>query len=151
MAEIVKLKAQRQVTDALRMRNGPDTTAIHDLPVDSQVLVWRKGNAGRSGTWDGPFKLLAIDQETCKVELPHRPTSFRTTVVKPYNKTPEDTQPQDEPEQGDDKDNEEQPRRNPGRNRQLPARYATQNPAQISVFLHNTDDEFITKIELLTC
>ena len=96
MAEVVKLKAQRQVTDTLRMRNGPDTTPIHDLLVDSLVLVWREGNAGRSGIQDGLFKLLAIDQETCKVELPHGPTSFRTTVVKPYYKAPEPEEEQED-------------------------------------------------------
>ena len=39
MAEIAKLKAQRQVTDALQMRNSPDTIPIHNLLVNSQVLV----------------------------------------------------------------------------------------------------------------
>jgi hypothetical protein len=39
MAEIQKLRAERQVADALNIRNGPKTDAIHDLPPSSPVLV----------------------------------------------------------------------------------------------------------------
>jgi len=49
MVELRKLQAKRQVTDALAMRNGPVTTPIHDLTLNSPVLVWREGNTGQSG------------------------------------------------------------------------------------------------------
>jgi hypothetical protein len=39
MLEIQKLRAKRQVTDALNTRNGPSTTDIHDLTLNSDVLV----------------------------------------------------------------------------------------------------------------
>jgi hypothetical protein len=39
MAEIVKLRAKQTVNSALYHRNGPDTTLIHDLPLNSEVLV----------------------------------------------------------------------------------------------------------------
>jgi len=39
MAEIRKLRAERQVTEALRTRNGPRTNDIHGLPLNSEVLV----------------------------------------------------------------------------------------------------------------
>jgi hypothetical protein len=39
MAEIRKLRAERQVADALNIRNGPRTDAVHDLPPNSPVLV----------------------------------------------------------------------------------------------------------------
>ena len=39
MAEVPKLRAERQVADALNMRNGPKTDAVHDLPLNSPVLV----------------------------------------------------------------------------------------------------------------
>ncbi len=48
--EINKIRAERQVADALGMRNGPTTTAIHDLPLNSQVLVWRESNTGQAGS-----------------------------------------------------------------------------------------------------
>jgi hypothetical protein len=79
MAEIVKLRAKQTVNSALHHRNGPDTTSIHDLPLNSEVLVWRE-----SGNWTGPYRLLAIEGETCRVQLPNGPTSFRSTSVKPY-------------------------------------------------------------------
>ena len=39
IAEIVKLRAKQTVNSALHYRNGPDTTPIHDLPLNSKVLV----------------------------------------------------------------------------------------------------------------
>ena len=39
MSKIQKLQAKRQVTDALNTRNGPSTTDIHDLTLNSDVLV----------------------------------------------------------------------------------------------------------------
>ena len=84
MVEIRKLRAERQVADALNMRNGPKTDAIHDLPPNSLVLVWREGNIGYLGHWDGPFTLLTVKGEMCTIELISGPTPFRSTVVKPY-------------------------------------------------------------------
>jgi hypothetical protein len=46
IAEIQKLQAERQIADALNMRNGPNANAIHDLLPNSPVLVWREGNTG---------------------------------------------------------------------------------------------------------
>lgn len=84
MEEVRKIRAENQVTDALNTRNGPFVDPVHDLPLNSDVLVWREGNAGRTGKWTGPFKLLGIEGETCKIHLPSGPTQFRSTVVKPY-------------------------------------------------------------------
>ena len=39
MAEIVKLRAKQTVNSALYHRNGPDTTSIHDLPLNSEVFI----------------------------------------------------------------------------------------------------------------
>ncbi|KAJ6050709.1 uncharacterized protein N7446_010818 [Penicillium canescens] len=77
--EIRRLHAERQVNDALAMRNGPNITTTLDLPLQSDVRVWRE-----KGGWKGPYKLLAMDGETCTVDMPHGPTKFRSTVVKPY-------------------------------------------------------------------
>jgi len=84
MAEIQKIRAQRQINDALHTRNGPSTTAIHSLNLNSQVLVWREGNTGQSGNWNGPYRLVSVDNKTCIVELPYGNTSFRSTAVKPF-------------------------------------------------------------------
>ena len=90
--EIAKIRAEHQVADALQQRNGPSTTNLHDLPLCSPVLVWREGNAGQAGHWTGPFTLLGIKGETCTVQLPHGPTNFRSTVIKPYQEPPTDTE-----------------------------------------------------------
>jgi hypothetical protein len=39
IAKIRKLRAERQVADALNMRNRPRTDAVYDLPPNSLVLV----------------------------------------------------------------------------------------------------------------
>ena len=83
MAEIQKLCSKCQIANALNMRNGPKSL-VHDLLPDSPVLVWREGNTGQTGHWDGPYRLRTVEGETCTIELPHGLTEFRSTVVKPY-------------------------------------------------------------------
>ena len=39
MAEIQKLRAKRQVADALNTRNGPSITGIHELTLNLDILV----------------------------------------------------------------------------------------------------------------
>jgi len=84
MVEIQKLRARRQIANALNTRNGPITTDIHELPLNSDVLVWREGNTGQPGSWDGPHKLVAINGEDCVLALPRGNTTFRSTSVKPF-------------------------------------------------------------------
>jgi hypothetical protein len=84
MEELRKLRAQRQVREALNTRNGPNTSAVQNLEINSEVLVWREGNGGQTGTWEGPFRLIDVTGETVTVDLPHGPTQFRSTVIKPY-------------------------------------------------------------------
>lgn len=79
MKEVRRLHAQRQVSDALGMRNGPNTLPTLDLPILSNVRVWREKDG-----WQGPYTLLATNGETCTVDMPYGPTNFRSTVVKPY-------------------------------------------------------------------
>jgi hypothetical protein len=67
MQEVMKLRLKRQVNEALAHCNGPDVSEIHDTPIDSDVMVWREGNAGQRGSWKGPFKLLGINGETCLI------------------------------------------------------------------------------------
>src|SRR5690348_1952920 len=57
--EVRRIHAKRQVKDALAMRNGPNTLATLNLPLQSEVRVWREKNG-----WKGPYKLLAIQGET---------------------------------------------------------------------------------------
>ena len=79
-----KLKAKRQVANALNTQNGPSTTNIHDLTLNSNVLVWREGNTGQTGKWEGPYKLVALNGESCVLALPRGNTPFRSTLVKPF-------------------------------------------------------------------
>ena len=43
-----------------------------------------KGNTKQSDRQTSLFKLLKINKEIYKVQLPSRPTNFRTISVKPY-------------------------------------------------------------------
>ena len=77
--ELRQMQAKRQMNDALAMRNGPDISAIHALPLQSDVRVFREGHG-----WTGPFKLLSIDGEKCILDMPSGPTAFRSVVVRPF-------------------------------------------------------------------
>lgn len=120
MQEISKLQAQRQVSEALNARNGPRTQNTLSVPIGGEVLVWRI----HKKEWSGPHKVLDINNETVTVQLPHGPTQFRSTSVKPYyvdTTTTPDTEVSTE-----NKSEEALPRRNPQRNRQLPTRFRQQ-------------------------
>ena len=62
MAEIVKLRAKQVVNSALHYRNGLNITPVHDLPLNSEVLIWRE-----SSNWTGPYRLLAMEGEIYSV------------------------------------------------------------------------------------
>ena len=47
--EIARIRAKKQVNNILNQQNGLSVTTIYDLPLNSDVLVWRKGNTGQSG------------------------------------------------------------------------------------------------------
>ena len=91
MKELRVLNAKRMISDALNMPNGPNTLSTLNLPLNSDVRVWREheGSNGRGG-WTGPHTLLSIQGQTCTVDI-NGPRDFRTTVVKPYytEQTPE--------------------------------------------------------------
>ncbi|KAF1939129.1 hypothetical protein EJ02DRAFT_457279, partial [Clathrospora elynae] len=74
-----KLTAERQVADALNTRNGPDTADVLALPLQSEVLVWRESDG-----WNGLYKVASIDGHNVTVDMVNGPTTFRSTVVKPY-------------------------------------------------------------------
>jgi hypothetical protein len=78
-----KLHAERKVSEALATRNGPDTSRTTQLPLQSQVRVWREKNG-----WQGPYRLIAVDGENCTIEMDRGPATFRSTVVKPYYEDP---------------------------------------------------------------
>jgi len=92
MEEVKKLRAKRQVADALNIRNRPKTTIIYNLPLNSPVLVWREEPIGQPGYWSSPHNLLSIKNKTCTIQLPYRPTNFRSMVVKPYLVDPKITE-----------------------------------------------------------
>jgi len=124
MKEVRRLLAKRQVQDALAMRNGPNTQPTLDLPIGSMVKVYREKRG-----WTGPYKLLSIDGETCRIEMQRgSPVNFRTTVVRPYYEQPQEIQPEPEEEENNTPENNDQheqpnidqPKRKRGRPRKNP-------------------------------
>ena len=59
-------------------------SVVHDLSFNSDVLVWQEITAVHSTKWTRSYKLLAIDKQTCNLQLLSRQTNFRITTVKPY-------------------------------------------------------------------
>ncbi|EED23143.1 hypothetical protein TSTA_065960 [Talaromyces stipitatus ATCC 10500] len=137
--------AMTEVQDALNTCNGPASTAVHLLPINSDVRVWREGNTGYAGEWKGPYKLLSVEGETCIIQFSDGPKQFCITVVRLYykaldendqdtnsehtNKEPEaplginSTPPTPQDDEPDTSTPQARPAQRPQRNRQLPARY----------------------------
>ncbi|POS82075.1 hypothetical protein EPUL_006366, partial [Erysiphe pulchra] len=65
MAEVSKLRLQKQVTAALRTRNGP-ASIVQNIPLGIDILVWRTHRK----QWEGPFKLLSLERENAVIQLP---------------------------------------------------------------------------------
>ncbi|KAF4470049.1 hypothetical protein FALBO_3049, partial [Fusarium albosuccineum] len=88
MTELRRLRAAREVRDALNTRNGMDSMAMlpESLPLGSEVLVYREKEK-----WTGPFTVLAVTDSSVTVELDNGPASFRSTAVKPYHRDPTGT------------------------------------------------------------
>jgi hypothetical protein len=82
ISEIQKLQTKRLVIKALSTRNGPNITDIHDLVFNSDILVWRKGNTGQSGSWEGPYKLVTVNDKNYILELPYNNITFCLISVK---------------------------------------------------------------------
>ena len=74
-----------QVNNALNTKNGPLTALVHDLPLNSDVLVFWESKAGGTGSWKGLYKLIGLEGEQAIVELTFGPMRFRTTLVKGYH------------------------------------------------------------------
>ena len=49
MNEVRKMNASKQIRNALNTRNDSFTTMIHDLSLNSLILVYREGNASQAG------------------------------------------------------------------------------------------------------
>jgi hypothetical protein len=79
MIEIRKFRAERQIVDVLNIRNDSIITSIHDLLLSSDVLVGREDKK-----WIESFKLLDIENETCKIVLSFESTDFRSIVIKSF-------------------------------------------------------------------
>ena len=69
--EVRHLQAEHQAKDMLAIRNGPNTISTLSLPIFSEVHIWREKDG-----WNRPYKLLAINGETCTINILYRPTNF---------------------------------------------------------------------------
>jgi hypothetical protein len=83
MIEIKKFRAERQMIDALNIRNDSIVNSIHDLSLNSDVLVWRD-NLNQRDKWTESFKLFDIEDETCKIVLSSESIDFRNIVMKSF-------------------------------------------------------------------
>jgi hypothetical protein len=63
----------------LNIRNKLIVISIHDLSINSDVLIWRENKK-----WIESFKLLRINDEICKIELSSESIDFQSIVIKSY-------------------------------------------------------------------
>ena len=55
----------------LAIKNGLNTIFMLSLPILSEVHVWREKDS-----WNGLYKLLAINSKIYIINIPHGPTNF---------------------------------------------------------------------------
>lgn len=78
MRALHKAFAKRQVQDATNTRNGPFTNDVLTIPLQSEVLVYRENEK-----WNGPYKVLSIDNLNVIIYTVNGLQTFRVTHVKP--------------------------------------------------------------------
>ena len=84
MDEIRKFNAARQINDALNTRNGSSTIHLHDLPLNTSVLMYREHSS-----WQSSYKLLNLKNESTMLKLSSDFIKFKIISVKPYYETSE--------------------------------------------------------------
>lgn len=78
-----EIRAEVDVNRALNTRNGPTTHDTLNLPLKSEVMVWREG---KDRGWEGPYEIKSKDHANVTIEMANGPKTFRTTQVKPYHR-----------------------------------------------------------------
>jgi hypothetical protein len=68
----------------LNIRNNSFSILIHNLSLNSDVLVYRERNDSQSKSWKNLFKLLSVNDESTIIELSNDSTKFRSTMIKSY-------------------------------------------------------------------
>ena len=48
MEEVKKMIVEKQIRNALNIRNESIVSHLHDLPLNSEVLIWRESNANKT-------------------------------------------------------------------------------------------------------
>ena len=82
--EIRKLLISRQIDDAFNTRNKSFTSLIHNLSLNSLILMFRKSNTSQSESWKESYKLLSLQDESAIIELSNDFVKFRVISVKSY-------------------------------------------------------------------
>ncbi len=86
MKEMRKFNAILQMNDVLNIRNKLNIILIHELSLNSFVLIFRESkNINQSESWQESFKLLNIQNKSAIIELSSDSTKFRFTSVKSYH------------------------------------------------------------------
>jgi hypothetical protein len=84
MNEVRKSIVVRQLNDALNIRNDSSSTLIHNVSLNSDVLVYREKNDNESKSWKDSLKLLNVNDESMIIQLSSDSTKFRSTMIKSY-------------------------------------------------------------------
>lgn len=77
--EVRRLYSERQVNNALAIRNSPSIITTLNLPFTIRYL-----SLARERWIRRPIQDCGVDRESCIIDMLYSPTKFRLTVVKPY-------------------------------------------------------------------
>lgn len=75
---------KRQVQDAKKTQNGPETTEVRGKPIDSCFFVYIDGGTTGTSKWTGPFVVLDIDDSSATLLRQFGPQTFRLSHLKRY-------------------------------------------------------------------
>lgn len=64
----------QQVNDALNTYNEPSIVSVHDLSINSPVLIYWEEKDGQLEEWKEPYIFLSTQNKSVIIELPNAPT-----------------------------------------------------------------------------
>lgn len=84
MDEVQKYTSSQQMNDALSTWNRFYTASMHDLPINSPVLMYHERITSQLREWKEPYNLVNIQGKSVIIELSHGLVKSRIILIKPF-------------------------------------------------------------------
>ena len=83
--EIKKMNAKRQMKNVLNVQNNSFTIVVHDLFLNSTILIFRKNETNRANAWNFFYTFFNVQNESTIIDLSNDLISFKIISIRSYH------------------------------------------------------------------